>query len=174
MHPSDPFLDAVGDSRLRQLLRYWNRLRGARIGPSHREIDPLDIPKPVLPYILLAEVVLQDSARRYRFRLCGTEVEDTYGRAMGGRFVDELASGEYRLHMHNLYDQLVSSRLPLYSVGAYHGRSIYTQRLMLPVTSDGEAVDMVLSAQIFTFHKEEDRILSPATIAYGEDVSIQP
>ena len=87
--------------------------------------------------------------RRYRFRPCGTEVEANFGCAMGGRTVDELARGQYREYMEGLYSRLVDTGSPVYSVSAYHERSLHTKRLMLPLSSDGRHVDMVLSAQVF-------------------------
>lgn len=87
--------------------------------------------------------------RRYRYRLCGTEVEANFGCAMGGRTIDELMRGEYRAYIEGLYARLVDSGSPVYSVSAYHDRSLQTKRLMLPLSGDGRSVDMVLSAQVF-------------------------
>jgi hypothetical protein len=44
---------------------------------------------------------------------------------------------------------LVEERSPVYSVSTYDERLLQTKRLMLPLSSDGGAVDMVLSAQVF-------------------------
>lgn len=87
--------------------------------------------------------------RRYRYRLCGTEVEANFGCAMGGRTIDELMRGEYRAYIEGLYARLVDTGSPVYSVSAYQSRSLHTKRLMLPLSSDGNGVDMVLSAQVF-------------------------
>lgn len=142
------FLEQVDDARLRDLYRYWDELRGERFAPAYAEVDPVAIPK-LLPHLLVAEVETGPGGRRYRFRLCGTEVEANFGCAMGGRTVDELARGAYRKYMEGLYARLVDTGSALYSVSAYHDRSLQTKRLMLPLSSDGRSVDMVLSAQVF-------------------------
>lgn len=153
--------DCLDDPILRELFAYWDRLRGARVAPSYAEVDPLDMPARILPYLLIADVVPGGRARRYRFRLCGTEIEGVYGGGMGGRHVDELAAGAYRDYMQGLYDRLVASRRPVYSVGSYHGRTVWTKRLMLPLSSDARAVDVVLSGQTFFFHTTAAQALNP-------------
>ncbi|SMF80975.1 PAS domain-containing protein [Tistlia consotensis] len=168
------FVDSIEDPRLRELYRYWDELRRGRIGPAYAEVDVLELPRRVLPFILLAEVVGEGAQQRYRFRLCGTEVEATFGRKMGGFFVDELSTGEYRAYMVGLYAQLVRTRRPIYSVGSYHGRAISTERLMLPLSDDGRKVDRVLSAQTFSFRKELPRVIMPIEREFDEEKLLQP
>lgn len=151
----------LDDPILCDLFAYWDRLRGERVAPSYAEVDPLDMPARILPYLLIAEVVPDEPARRYRFRLCGTEIEGVYGGGMGGRHVDELGKGAYRDYMQGLYDKLVASRRPVYSVGSYHGRTVWTKRLMLPLSADANAIDVVLSGQTFFFQTTAAQDLDP-------------
>lgn len=159
LHPDDiaagslsaeRFLEQVDDQRLVAVYRYWDGLRGCRFAPAYAEVDPVDIPK-LLRYLLVTDVETTPEGRRYRYRLCGTEVEQHFGIAMRGRYVDVLMQGGYRTYIESLYDRLVAQRCPVYSVSSYEDRQLQTKRLMLPLSSDGRAVDMVLAAQVF-FH----------------------
>lgn len=153
------FSEQIADPLLRELYAYWQARRGTRFAPARRDIDPLDLPR-LLPHLLLTEVVTQAEPdggpqRRYRYRLAGTEVERHFGCSMGGRWIDELMQGRYRGYVLDLYERLVASRRPIYSQSIY-GRlglerraGMVTRRLMLPLSSDGETIDMVLSGQTF-------------------------
>lgn len=148
--PADRFLEQVDDQRLADVYRYWDGLRGSRLAPTYAQVDPVDIPK-LLRYLLVTEVERTATGRRYRYRLCGTEVEQHFGIAMRGRYVDTLMQGAYRTYIEGLYNRLVDQRCPVYSVSSYEDRQMQTKRLMLPLSSDGREVDMVLAAQVF-FH----------------------
>ena len=145
---AERFLEQVDDQRLVECYRYWDNLRGRRFAPSYAEVDPIDIPR-LLRYLLVTEVERTPRRRRYRYRLCGTEVEEHFGSGMRGRTIDSLMQGGYRTYIEGLYDRLVDQRSPIYSVSAYDQRLLHTKRLMLPLSSDGREVDMVLSAQVF-------------------------
>src|ERR1044071_4112407 len=49
---------------------YWHSKRGARSMPSRADIDPVDMPRRLLPFINLVDVVADE--RRYVYRLVGT------------------------------------------------------------------------------------------------------
>lgn len=134
---------------LHELLAYWRSCCQGDALPRRADIDPTDIPR-LLPYLLLTEVLADG---RYRYRLVGTEVERSFGTAMTGRHIDELMYGDYRSYIEGLYRRVVAERQPIFSGSRYGGGDgggpLYTERVMLPLSNDGAAVDMVLSAQIF-------------------------
>jgi len=142
------FLAQVDDPRLREAYRYWDGLRGARFAPAYAEVDPIDIPK-LLSCLLITEVVASPQGPRYRYRLCGTEVEQNFGSPMRGCFIDELMQGTYLGYIQGLYDRVVAQRSPIYTVSTYHQKALDTKRLMLPLSADGETVDTVFAAQVF-------------------------
>ncbi|GAB4370020.1 MAG: hypothetical protein Kow00114_30110 [Kiloniellaceae bacterium] len=145
---AERFLEQVDDERLVAAYRYWDALRGTRFAPAYAEVDPVDIPK-LLRHLLVIEVEPSASGRRYRYRLCGTAVEEHFGIAMRGHYIDTLMQGSYRSYIEGLYDRLVERRCPVYSVSTYDDRMMQTKRLMLPLSSDGVQVDKVLAAQVF-------------------------
>ena len=145
---ADRFLEQIDDARLCDVYRYWDALRGDRFAPAYADIDPLDIPG-LLSCLLITEVEQVEQGRRYRYRLCGTEVEEHFGSAMRGRYLDSLMKGCYLAYIIDLYNRVVDGGSPLYSVSTYGQRALNTKRLMLPLSSDGRTVDMVLAGQVF-------------------------
>ncbi len=142
------FLEQIDDPRLSAVYRYWDGLRNERFAPSYAKVDPVDIPK-LLPILLVTQVEETAGGRRYRYRLCGAEVEENFGSSMRGRYIDTLMQGRYLTYIEDLYSRVVDGRSPIYSVSAYSGRALQTKRLMLPLSSDADSIDVVLSAQVF-------------------------
>lgn len=124
--------------------------------PARADLDPTEIPS-LLPHIILTDV-LGDS--RYRFRLVGTEVERSFGAPMTGRTLEQLMFGDYLVYVTSLYDHLVETREPLFTASRYASAegpsALFTERVALPLSSDGAGVDMVLSAQVFRRASEFD------------------
>ncbi len=52
----DPDLTFQSDL-LVEVICYWQRLRGERRAPSHDDIDPMNIPRHLLPHLELVDVV---------------------------------------------------------------------------------------------------------------------
>jgi hypothetical protein len=139
------FVGQIGDARLVELYRYWDERRGGRFAPGRADLCPSSIRK-LLPFLLLIDVL---PGARYRYRLVGTEVERVFGTAMTGRYINELMRGEYLEFINGLYRALVERRTPVYSENTYANDAFRTQRLMLPLSADGESVNMVLAGQVF-------------------------
>ena len=60
------------------LYEYWNELRGKRIAPNRKELDP-NILKDVLPNLFLLDRIGRDT---YNFRLAGTKTCDIFGKEL--------------------------------------------------------------------------------------------
>ena len=142
-----PFKDA--DARLHTVLAYWSDKRGARPMPSRRDIDPLELGPAILPHLMLVDV---ETGPRFRYRLFGTAVSQTFGMDATGQYIDVVMVGQYKEFLLGLYCDLLTMKKPVYSTSIYGTRldmKMWTQRLMVPLSSDGDAVDMVLACQVF-------------------------
>lgn len=147
----DSTADPIADPLLQQLYHYWQSKRGARAMPGRADIDPAEL-RPLLPHLMLTDVV--DDGRRFRYRLVGTAVADSFGKNMTGQYVDELMTGAYREFIEGLYRDIIEKKRPVYSESTYFSHQnaeMWAQRLMLPLSDDGETVNMVLSGQTFRF-----------------------
>lgn len=141
------------DPRLEQAHLYWLGQAAGRAMPSRADIDPIHIPK-LLPDVMLVER-LDDG--RYRYRLIGTENARAHGVNATGRFLDEVLPGpEYSAHVLALYDECVETRRALYSEclffsPARHDPERHTKVLFMPLSSDGDMVNMIFVIQVFLY-----------------------
>jgi hypothetical protein len=147
MSDTTVFRDA--DPRLHAVYDYWQKKRGTRALPARRDIDPTELVS-VLPHLMLVDV---EEGPRFRYRLFGTAVAEAFGSDPTGKYIDEVMVGAYKTFLLGLYDDLLVSKKPVYSTSIYGGKyegQLWTQRLMLPLSSDGTNVDKVLAVQIFS------------------------
>ena len=141
----------ISDARLRQAHDYWRRKAAGRALPGRADIDPTEIPK-LLPDVMLVDVLPQG---RYRYRLIGTDNAQAHGMHATGRFLDEVLPGpEYKDHVIALYDECILSRRALYSECLLmspnqRAPERHTKVLFMPLSEDGEAVNMVFVMQVF-------------------------
>lgn len=147
------------DDRLEAAYRYWRQKAGERRMPCRADIDPIEIPK-LLPHVMLVDVLPEG---RYRYRLIGTENARAHGINATGRFLDEVLPGvEYRAHVLRLYDECVRENRPLYSESLFlsaarQAAERHTKVLFLPLSEDGERVNIVLVAQLFVYLSQATR-----------------
>jgi hypothetical protein len=136
-----------------QVYRYWRGKAMGRAMPSRADIDPTEIPK------LLSDVMLVErhDDGRYRYRLIGTENNRAHGLNATGKYLDEVLPGpDYSAHVLALYDRCVRERRPLYSECLFFppGREEperHTKVLFLPLSSDGDNVNMIFVIQVFLY-----------------------
>jgi len=139
------------DPRLLVFYRYWDSARGGKVMPARSDVDPIDIPRELLPNLFLVEVV--DGGRRFKFRLVGSESTLAAGRSLTGYHVDEVNPNlAYADYVSNLYRRAIQRKRPVLSVsnfGLPEMEHRMTQRIMCPLSPDGERVTMVISCQVF-------------------------
>jgi hypothetical protein len=147
------------DPRLEEAYEYWRRKAAGRKVPRRRDIDPVDIPK-LLPDVMLVDV---EPDGRYRYRLIGTENTLAHGVKATGRYVDEMVPGrEYRNHVLALYDESVREKRALYSECLFLSPERlaperHTKVLFMPLSEDGETINMVFVLQIFLYIEQGTR-----------------
>lgn len=132
----------INHKKLARLYEYWRARCGDRKYPLRSAIDPVDL-RFCLGYLALTDI---EEPFRVRYRLVGTKLEKLYGAELSGFYVDELYTPHYRQKVLAAYHQVVTSKEPLYDepfFGFFRFKLGY-HRLMLPLASSGERVDMVL------------------------------
>ena len=137
------------DHKLRRLYDYWHSRRPGDAYPSRRDIDPVDIPD-LLPNIFLLDVI--GDAQDFVFRLAGTLVEDAFSMPLRGKSITEIQrdAGTPIPVAHHV--EVARGGGPRYREGEMlvAGRDHWkTHRLLLPLSSDGRAVDVLLGGAIF-------------------------
>lgn len=145
--------ETLDEPLLAELHSYWSERRRGRCAPSRADIDPVDIPH-LLPHIALTEIVAPGNGDpvRFRYRLAGTEVEKRFGCALTHRFLDELKEGEYLAYIESLYSRLMAEMAPIYAESSFEtgdDSTLFAKRLMLPLSDDQKAANMVLSGIVY-------------------------
>lgn len=92
--------------------------------------------------------VIEDAGRvRYLSRFRGAHIDEAFGRPEKGKFLDEILPPSYREDALATYQQVLVTRLPVYTVSDRrdcHGRIVHYERLLLPFSRDSSAVDRIL------------------------------
>ena len=145
--PTGNPLAALSDERLHRFFAYLEGRRGTRQFAARRDIDPLEF-----GYIL-GNVVLLDVEHeplRFHYRLVGSVLAAGTGYDLTGSYVDDHPDVEYRAYVLARYRETVVSRRP--TGGTYDlflDRKLRQyQCLRVPLSDDGETVNMIVAAFI--------------------------
>ena len=113
--------------------------------PARADLDPLEMPKGLLPGLCLVDVVADE--RRYVYRLVGTADVEVRGFDPTGKSVIEGFFGPSVDNVLASYDRVVLSRVPHIDpqhFEATNGRYVTEETIFLPLSDDGETVYIVL------------------------------
>lgn len=139
------------------LYRHWLGKKRGRPMPCRSDIDPLEIPGEIWPYTMLLDVLWNGDTPRFRYRRVGDVFWRDAAGEPTGKFVDQVLSKRagYRDYVVGIYEEMARKRLPLYTENSFtlEGRSapMLTRRVSLPLSNDGEAVNMVLAGHVFEY-----------------------
>lgn len=130
---------------MRRLYDYWKGQSHDGHPPRRADIDPSAMPD-LLPNIFLVDI--EEGPRRYRVRLAGSAVIECFGEDMTGRTVDTFDLGKDRSSILDHYEQVAKCGEPSYDRHQFwtdaYGQHLSYERLLLPLSSDGEHVDKLL------------------------------
>jgi hypothetical protein len=134
---------------LKTLAAYWQAKKGERRAPARADLDPVEIPA-LMPHLVLLDV--EPAPRRLRFRLVGTAVVTGLGRDLTGRYIDDLQLSETQRAMFAECHRVADTGEPACATWEYtreDGRHVRMERLVLPLSSDGTTIDMLLAGTVF-------------------------
>ena len=136
---------ALAAPTLRQAFDYWDAVRGDRLMPARRDIDPASM-IPWLRNTFLVDVIRDPL--EFRFRLVGTEVVHRFGMEITGRKLRELNLHGREHQTRAEYTAVAEGRAPRHSVEVTGGRNSWEiERLLMPLSDDGCTVNMLLGVQ---------------------------
>ena len=142
----DAVLSQKGLARHKALFIYWRDQAAGTPFPSRADIDPSDIPL-LLPDVFLADVLREpDAPVDFRYRLIGTGIVEIEGEWTGARLSRVLADRERFDLLWQQYDAAAAG------VASFRREKVLWQEekhlvyevLLLPLSSDGKTVDMLL------------------------------
>lgn len=139
----------IANARLRRLYDYWEAKRGERVAPTRRDINPVEIPD-LLGFVNIYEV--RDDPRDFKIRLNGSEVAEMLGRDITGKYCSTVTSGPDAVRCKAAFNICVDRRSPAIvetSLAFYDKPYITQTMIVLPLSSDGEWVDMIITAHSY-------------------------
>jgi hypothetical protein len=145
--PGAEFIDAPRDPDLRALHRLWLAKRGNRQLPSRVDFDPSEF-KNLLQDFFVYNVDPTEGS--FTVRLIGERLRDFIGSNVRGKLAGSAFQPEGTTALVRILDLTVKRRVPIFRVGrAYFLRDKSYQQFeacLLPVSADGESVNMILGA----------------------------
>ena len=141
--------DQIESTAIRELFDYWRRKCGGRTLPRRRDIDPVDIPH-LMPRILITDI--EHDPFRVRYRLVGTKVVEMTGYEFTGWYLDEIALPNDEGPILESYRSACETKAPVMTRVKWRlAPDIVAEYdvCFLPLSDDGETVDMVLSMECY-------------------------
>jgi hypothetical protein len=139
----------IRDPRLLGLFRYWHGKCHDRLMPARRDIDPIEM-KSWLGNLMLVE--FPADPMQYRVRLDGVNLQQFYGKSREGRGVEVMTSEEERRIVLPQYMIVLERKQPAYYETEFvtsEGILTSQRKLLLPLSEDGERVNMILAGLYF-------------------------
>lgn len=147
--PPVVYIDAPRHPDLQILYRYWDTKRGPRALPSRADINPAEI-KPLLP-----DVMLWSAAEPFLIRLVGDHIVRFVGANNTGKPATERMPPDAATSMRAVIATVIESKSPRFRLGKAYwlaGKSYRNfEACFLPLSADGETVDMILGGLKFDF-----------------------
>ena len=137
------------------MYKYWQEKCGDRTMPARSDIDPVEMPRRLLPGICIVDVVTDE--RRYVYRLVGTGDAEVRGNDPTGKSVLEGFFGPSAEDALSCYDKVVKSRAPFLDAAPFtapSGKYVNEETLFLPLSDDGMTVNKIL---VFSYSRDVRR-----------------
>lgn len=138
-----------GHPGLAELLEHWKTLRGERQMPRRSDFNPAQVPR-LLSALCLVEVI--DGGNDYYYRVAGSRLEEMCGQKLQSRRFSEIPHAEARESMQATCKACVQSAGPVVIKNQLRepGRDhMSITAIILPLSDDGETVNMVLTLTEF-------------------------
>jgi hypothetical protein len=140
---------------LAELLVHWQNLCAGRRMPAKEDIDPLQLPPRLWPYLELVDV-LRGETIRLRWRLIGTHVTTAVERDSTGAFFDELYGPDDFETLVMPFNWVIDNGKPvrLFGSSGFVGKdwNLY-EGIYMPLAEDGATVDRVLGGVQYTLYQ---------------------
>jgi len=143
LHTELPLTELAGYPRLAEVVQLWEQEQAA-LGRLPARLDPLSLPRDILPYVMLLDLDAAGSRHLLRIRLAGTEVCAKHGREMKGLTTDDFFHEDDADAVVQAALRVAAGRRPSLARRSYitiNDRSWSYVRLILPLSRDGGSVD---------------------------------
>ena len=134
---------------LREFFSYWEGLRGVKFAPSWTDVELIDMPAKLLPYLTVVEV--RPAPLDFIYTFYGTGHMALKGRDLTGRSIMEALPNENTPIVFEQYRRTLEARKPLAfrrivtSPAPDKGKNPTQHTLRVPLSADGEGVQWIMS-----------------------------
>lgn len=140
--------DIIRSSSQSRLLSYWDRLRGANALPKWEGFEAEELTA-MAESLSIQDVIGTDGSARFLIRFHGKRIAEAYGSFCQGKHLDEVLPPLYRDAALATYHRVLKTKLPVYTIADTRdrdGRIVHYERLLLPFSHDGVAIDRILAS----------------------------
>jgi len=142
--------------RLKDVLDYWDHVRGARFAPPWEEFELTKLPLSLVPSSLVADYDPERDDLKFRF--WGTAMVSVFRMEMTGRYIGDLPDGTLFEPLMAGFWEIRRTGEPLLTVNEVRPENqppILSPVLRMPLSDDGETVDGVVAVNDFGLNKRE-------------------
>jgi hypothetical protein len=153
---------------LASMKAYWDEKRGSRAMPARADLRPTDM-REHLPWIVLIDVL--HNGAEFRYRLIGTLITQYFKTDATSKTVEEAwaSQGEEGVQgVLSILRHVIQNKIAMRCYGETGWNTIGLENfdgLYLPLSDDGETVNMILL--VFVFNRPE--VLLARKLEYGGD-----
>jgi hypothetical protein len=131
-----------------QLCQYWNQRSGGEATLARSQIDPIDLPRQSLPFIMLVDI--ERDPFRVRYRVVGTRIAALFSLDFTNHYLDRIGMpGSYQEAAADLYRLVSDTGQPVighYGYPTTPGRLVLSEFAILPIRTNG-IVDQCLAVE---------------------------
>ena len=136
--------------------QHWYDVKGDKLAPKWSDIDLLTLPSILLPRICVVDVEQEPLDFIYRF--WGTDITNMHMYDLTGKSIQNLTPRSYADCLMEQYLYVQENATPcgyLTEIPLDVGYYTYYAVIRLPLSSDGETIDGVMSAEEYGEQKDE-------------------
>lgn len=138
--------DVIRSVRQRWLLGHWSRARGQDAVPNWKKLNPEDLAK-MAESLMFCDVAAEDGMR-FLIRFRGEQIAETFG-PQEAKYLDDILHPVIREETLTAYRASVNTKQPVFTIASTNdpaGKPVNLERLVLPFSRNGEAVDRILAS----------------------------
>lgn len=151
---------------LRDVLQLWDSKRSDGAPPARASFGAAEL-KPFLPNLIIAE--FEAASRRYRFRLIGTAIAETFQRDATGQYLDEIYTGDELETLREGFDAVRLTRNPKALTGTLcspRRASLALEGLLMPLEVTAGQNPQILVAVYFRYAEDLGYVdIEPTSVA---------
>ena len=141
----------ITDPLIGRFYQYWLEKRGSGRYPARAALDPIDF-RYALPDVVLVEVHRSSQSTEglgFHYKVMGTNIVSIDGYDLTNKTLEDLPEPEYRERIRKTWTEVYDTGEPRYYVRdvILDHRIRRYEVLALPLASDGETIDMLITVQ---------------------------